>query len=219
MEGLFLMPAISFFSTVSTLLLPWQRRSTFASISHLIFKSLANKEILKVLLWWQKPDNECTTSNSFPFRAGKVPTSADGWILLSYVSQGRVWLNTKTFCRCTDTLVATVLQTEAVASQSHSWAACDYRRPLSEGHYSQTTCGGVYTVLMFGIFPNMRPRSSKTVQFILVYSNLVVKFEELNFDGDVTCKYNTAAMMWSHNQRLFFFNALICNHDPTGANP
>lgn len=57
---------------------------------------------------------------------------------------------------------------------------------------------------MFGIFPNMRPRSSKTVQFILVYSNLVVKFEELNFDGDVTCKYNTAAMMWSHNQRLFF---------------
>lgn len=145
MEGLFLMPAILFFSTVPTLLLPWQRRSTFTSISHLIFKSLANKEILKVLLWWQKPDNECTMSNSFPCRAGKVPTSADRWILLSYVSQGRVWLITKTFCRCTDTLVATVLQTVAVASQSHSWAACDYRRPLSEGHYSQT-------VLMFGIF-------------------------------------------------------------------
>lgn len=63
-------------------------------ISHLIFKSLA--EMLEVLLWWQEPEIECTTSNSCPFRVWELPTSPDWWILLSLVSQGRACLITTT---------------------------------------------------------------------------------------------------------------------------
>lgn len=46
------------------------------------FQVTADKEMLKVLLWWQEPDNKYATTNFCPFRAWELPTSADRWILL-----------------------------------------------------------------------------------------------------------------------------------------